>query len=69
MASKIVKAPKMVALTRKYASKWVALSQDYSRVIASANTLEAVLKKTAGEKKKAVFKVLPNVGYAPHGIH
>ncbi len=68
MEDKIIKIPDTSSLTEKYLDKWVALSQDYKKVIASGNTLSEVLKKTSHEKRKVVFKVLPRLGFAPGAI-
>ena len=65
MNEKLIEAPDVSKLTQKYVNKWVALSDDYKKVIVSAETLSEVLKKTSGVKRKVVFRVLPNLGYAP----
>lgn len=68
MDKNVVKIPDISALTVKYVDKWVALSKDYKKVIASGETLSEVLKKTAKEKRKVVFRVLPKLGYVPFSI-
>ena len=65
MNEKLIEAPDVSKLTQKYVNKWVALSDDYKKVIVSGETLSEVLKKTSGVKRKVVFRVLPNLGYAP----
>ena len=65
MNEKLIKAPDTSKLTKKHINKWVALSDDYKKVIVSGETLSEVLKKTSGVKRKVVFRVLPNLGYAP----
>lgn len=69
MEKNIIKIPNTSGITEKYVNKWVALSQDYTKVIASGDTLSEVLKKTVAEKKKVVFRVLPKLGYAPFSFH
>ena len=68
MEEKAIKIPNTLGITEKYINKWVALSQDYTKVIASGDTLSEVLKKTAAEKRKVVFRVLPKLGYAPFSL-
>ena len=65
MKKDTIKVPDTSEITKEYIGKWVALSDDYLRVIASGETLAEVLRKTANEKRKAVFQVLPKLGYAP----
>ena len=62
---KAIEAPNVFEVTKKYVNKWVALSEDYKKVIASGETLSEVLGKTSSEKKVMVFRVLPNLTYAP----
>ena len=65
MDERIIKVPDVVSLTDKYINKWVALSEDYKKVIASGETLSEILKKTSRKKRKVVFRVSPKLGYAP----
>ncbi len=65
MNEQLIKTPDTSKLTQKYVNKWVALSDDYKKVIVSAETLSGVLKKTINVKRKVVFRVLPNLGYVP----
>jgi hypothetical protein len=54
-----------------YENKWVALSADYRRVLASGRSLKEVDGKLTGsERIEAVFhKVLPfDAAYVPHAI-
>jgi hypothetical protein len=70
MTERVIKTPDVSKLTAHYVNRWVALSEDYKEVLASGETLAEVLRRTAGEKRKVVFRVLPNLGYAPHStIH
>ncbi len=65
MSEKTLKIPDISTLTKGYVNRWVVLSQDYKKVIASGDTLSEVLEKTVDEKRKVVFRVLPPLGYAP----
>jgi hypothetical protein len=65
MPEKIITTPDISRITKEYVNKWVALSEDYKKVIAQGETLEEVLGKTRKEKKTVVLRVLPNLGYAP----
>ncbi|GEM_PF-1834804 len=65
MDERIITIPNISSLTGKYVNKWVALSEDYKKVIASGETLSEILKKTSAKKKKVVFRVAPKLGYAP----
>ena len=60
---KIIETPDIFAVTKKYTNKWVVLSKDYKKVVASGKTLAEVLKKTSSEKRKMVFKVPSSVPY------
>lgn len=54
-----------------YENKWVALSADFSRVLASGRSLKEVDGKLTGsERREAVFhKVLPfDAAYVPHAV-
>ena len=65
MNGNIIKTPDVWKVTKNYVDKWVVLSADYKKVIASGDTLDEVLKKTSSEKRKMVFRVLPNLSYSP----
>lgn len=56
------------ALNRSHENKWVALTPDYSKVIASSDDLVELDKKVAG--KDVVFhRVLPaNIIFAPRSL-
>jgi hypothetical protein len=62
---KKVKLPNIFEITKNYVNKWVALSEDYKKVLASGETLSEVLEKTSSEKRLMVFRVLPSATYAP----
>jgi hypothetical protein len=62
---KAIKDPNIFEITNRYVNKWVALSEDYKKVLASGKTLAEVLKKTSSEKKVMAFRVLPGLTYAP----
>lgn len=62
----VAKALNLKALTKAHENKWVALSSDYSKVLAVADTLRALWDKVASIKNVAVMRVLPSdVVYAP----
>ena len=65
MAENVIKTPDIWKVTKNYVNKWVVLSADYKKVIASGDSLSEVLKKTSSEKRKMVFRVLPNLSYSP----
>ena len=44
MNEKLIEAPDVSKLTQKYVNKWVALSDDYKKVIVSAETLSEILR-------------------------
>ena len=55
-------------LLQPYENQWVALTQDYRRVVAHGNTLkETIATLNPHERETVIFhKVLPfNVSYAP----
>lgn len=52
-------------LKKTHQNKWVALSADYKKLLAVGKDLSSVLKKTSQTEKKVVFRVLPNLLYAP----
>ena len=62
---KKMKNPNIAEITKHYVNKWVALSEDHTKVLASGKTLAEVAKKTASEKRVMVFRVLPGLTYAP----
>ncbi len=60
-----VKAPNLSLITKTHENKWVALSLDYSKLLAVAESLTS-LRKKIGQAKSVVMHVLPSdVGYAP----
>lgn len=52
-------------LKKEYINKWVAVTPDYKKLLAVADTLSDVVKKSSEFEKKLVIKVLPALGYAP----
>lgn len=51
---------------KSFKDKWVAVSPDYSKVFASANTLSGVMNKIEKDAKLKIFKVVPlNMIYSP----
>ena len=53
-------------IIKKFRNKWVAVSDNYSKVFASANSLNQVMKKVDRKKNLKVFKVIPfNMIYSP----
>lgn len=53
-------------LVKKFKDKWVAVSEDYGRVFASANSLDKVMKKIDNKKRVKIFKVIPlDLIYSP----
>lgn len=53
-------------ITRSFKDKWVAVPEDYSKVIASANTLSGVMSKIKKDSNLKVFKVIPlDMIYSP----
>ncbi len=60
---KIIETPNIFEVTKGYINKWIVLSKDYTKVIASGKTLSEVLRKTTSEKRKMVFRVPANVPY------
>ena len=64
----VIKAPKLSLLSKIHENKWVALSSNYEKILAIADSLR-MLRDKIGEKKAIIMKVLPSdVGYAPR-IH
>lgn len=53
-------------LLGKFINKWVVVSADYSKVVASGDTLDEVADKAKNNKEALVFRVLPsNIVYSP----
>jgi len=53
-------------IMKSFKDKWVAVSPDYSKVFASANTLNGVINKIGKDTKLKIFKVVPlNMIYSP----
>ena len=53
-------------LIKNFKNKWVAVSADYGKVFASANSLQSVMKKVDQKKHIKVFKVIPfDMVYSP----
>ncbi len=44
-----------VTLLKNYTSGWVAISADFTRVVLSGKTLQEVIKKAKGIKKKLYY--------------
>jgi hypothetical protein len=62
---KTMKNQDISEVTKRYVNKWVALSEDHTKVLASGKTLAEVLKKTSSKKRVMAFRVLPGLTYAP----
>jgi len=61
----VVEAPDFTRLiTEEHANKWIALTPDYSDILAVGDSLADVLAKT-GKEKVAVMQVPSRGGYAP----
>lgn len=59
----LVKAPNLSLLKKVHENKWVAFSRDYKKILAVADSLSSLQKKT---KQGVVMKVLPaHLSYAP----
>lgn len=53
-------------IIKSFRDKWVAVPDDYSEVIASADTLSGVMSKIKKEDNLKVFKVIPlDMIYSP----
>ncbi len=51
---------------KSFKDKWVAVPEDYSEVIASADTLSGVMSKIKNDSNLKVFKVIPlDMIYSP----
>jgi hypothetical protein len=58
----LVKAPNLSLINKSHENKWVALSIDYKKILASSGSLISLKKKTCQDK--AVFMhVLPANNY------
>ena len=66
MEQDVIEAPDLHRLVGKsHEGKWVAISADYQRLIASDDDLLALERKIHGQAA-VLFRVLPSdVGYAP----
>ena len=53
-------------IIKSFKDKWVAVPEDYSEVVASADTLNGVMSKIKKDSKLKVFKVIPlDMVYSP----
>jgi len=53
-------------IIKSFRDKWVAVPEDYSEVVASADTLSGVMSKIKKEDNLKVFKVIPlDMIYSP----
>jgi hypothetical protein len=53
-------------IIKSFRDKWVAVPEDYSKVIASADTLSGVMSKIKKDNNLKVFKVIPlDMIYSP----
>ncbi|MBI2627761.1 hypothetical protein HYW72_02415 [Candidatus Nomurabacteria bacterium] len=53
-------------IIKSFRDKWVAVPEDYSRVVASADTLSGVMSKIKKADDLKVFKVIPlDMIYSP----
>ncbi len=56
-------------ITKSFKDKWVAVPSDYSKVIASADTLQGVMSKIKKDNNLKIFKVIPlDMIYSPCNI-
>ena len=67
MEEKIVTSQNLSILKKQHINKWVALSSDYKKLLAVADTLVEAVQK-AGSDTKIVMKVLPNLPYIPFSV-
>jgi hypothetical protein len=52
---------------QSFKDKWVAVSDDYSKVFASGNTLENIIEKVDNTVGVKLFRVVPfDMIYFPH---
>lgn len=64
----MVKAINLKVLKKAHENKWVALSANYQKVLATEETLQS-LRQKVGRQDVIVMRVLPSdVGYAPRTI-
>jgi hypothetical protein len=62
-ARELIEAPNLAALLQpSHAGQWVAFSHDYSKVLASGDSVPNLLKKLSGEEKASdpIFYKVPN---------
>ena len=53
-------------LLKTFRDKWVAVSDDYSKVFASGSTLESIVNKFKNKVDVKMFKVIPfDISYSP----
>ncbi len=53
-------------IIKSFKDKWVAVPSDYSKVVASADTLQGVMNKIKDNNDLKVFKVIPlDMIYSP----
>ena len=53
-------------IMKSFKHKWVAVPEDYSRVVASSDTLNGVMNKIKKDNNLKVFKVIPlDMIYSP----
>jgi len=56
-------------ITKSFKDKWVAVPKNYSKVVASANTLSGVMNKIKKDTNLKVFKVIPlDMIYSPFNL-
>ena len=56
-------------ITKSFKDKWVAVPQDYSKVVVSDNTLSGVMNKIKKNTNLKVFKVIPlDMIYSPFNL-
>ena len=60
----LIKAPNLSLINKSHENKWVALSIDYKKILASSESLVS-LKKKMGQVKAVFMHVLPtDLGYS-----
>lgn len=53
-------------IIKSFKDKWVAVPPDYSKVVASADTLQGVMSKIKKDTNLKIFKVIPlDMIYSP----
>ena len=56
-------------IVTSFRDKWVAVPEDYSEVVASADTLSGVMSKISQNSNLKVFKVIPlDMIYSPFDL-